>query len=52
MEVIIQPDRHSAAQLVARVIAREIRAKPNLVLGLATGKTMEAVYRVLVKMHQ
>jgi len=52
VEVIIQPDRHGAAQLVARVIAREIRAKPNLVLGLATGKTMEAVYRVLVKMHQ
>ena len=52
MEVIIQPNRHDAAQLVAGIIAREMRAKPGLVLGLATGKTMEAVYRVLVKLHQ
>jgi glucosamine-6-phosphate deaminase len=51
MEVIIQPDRNGAAQLVARIMAKEIRAKPDLVLGLATGKTMEAVYRVLVKLH-
>ncbi len=52
MEVILQPDRHSAAVLVARIIAREIRAKPDLVLGLATGQTMEAVYRLLVKLHR
>ena len=52
MEVIIQPNRNDAAQLVAGIIAREMRAKPGLVLGLATGKTMEAVYRVLVKLHQ
>jgi len=51
MEVIIQPDHDCAALLVARVIAKEIRAKPDLVLGLATGKTMEAVYRLLVRMH-
>lgn len=52
MEVILQPDRHGAALLVARIIAREIRAKPDLVLGLATGKTMEAVYRLLVQIHR
>ena len=52
MEVIIQPDRLRAAALVARVIAKEIRGKPDLVLGLATGKTMEAVYRLLVRLHE
>jgi glucosamine-6-phosphate deaminase len=51
MEVIIQPDHDRAALLVARLIAKEIRAKSDLVLGLATGKTMEAVYRLLVRMH-
>jgi len=51
MEVIIQRDEHSAAWLVARVIARELRANPRLVLGLATGKTMEVVYRHLVHLH-
>ncbi len=52
MEVIIQPNQDSAASFVARVIAREIRAHPNHVLGLATGKTMECVYRHLVRMHK
>jgi glucosamine-6-phosphate deaminase len=52
MEVIIQPTQEAAAHLVARVIAHELRANPHLVLGLATGSTMECVYRRLVRMHQ
>jgi glucosamine-6-phosphate deaminase len=52
MEVIIQPNQEAAASLVARIIARELRANPALVLGLATGKTMERVYRHLVRLHQ
>ncbi len=51
MEVIIQPNGETAADLVARIIARELRANPHLVLGLATGKTMELVYRHLVRAH-
>jgi glucosamine-6-phosphate deaminase len=52
VEVIIRPDAGSAASLVARLIARELRANPHLVLGLATGRTMEAVYQLLVRMHK
>src|SRR5216110_3693634 len=52
MEVIIQPDKDAAARLVARIVAHDLRANPHLVLGLATGKTMELVYRHLVRMHQ
>lgn len=52
MEVIIRPDTLAAARLVARLVARELRANPHLVLGLATGRTMEAVYRLLVAMHR
>lgn len=52
MEIIIRPDTLHAAQLVARVIASEIRRKPDLVLGLATGRTMEAVYALLAQMHK
>jgi len=37
--------------LVARIIAHDLRANPHLVLGLATGQTMERVYRQLVTMH-
>lgn len=52
MEVIIQSNQESAAALAARIVARELRTNPNLVLGLATGTTMECVYRHLVRMHQ
>lgn len=52
MEAIIRPDPDSAALLVARIIARELRANPASVLGLATGRTMEAVYRILVRLHR
>ncbi len=52
MEVIIRPNADVVATLVSRIIAKELRANPHLVLGLATGRTMESVYRVLVQMHQ
>ena len=52
MELIIQPDQPAAALLVARIVANEIRTNPRTVLGLATGSTMEAVYRHLVQMHR
>jgi glucosamine-6-phosphate deaminase len=52
MEVIIQPNQEAAAALVGRIVARELRANPNLVLGLATGQTMECVYRHIVRAHQ
>jgi glucosamine-6-phosphate deaminase len=52
MEVIIQPNQETAADLVARVVARDLRANPHLVLGLATGRTMERVYRRLVMKHR
>jgi len=52
MEVIIQPSDEAAALLVARIMEHELRVNPHLVLGLATGKTMERVYRYLVHMHR
>jgi len=52
MQVIIQHDEQAAARLVARLVSRALRAKPQLVLGLATGRTMEDVYRELVRAHR
>jgi glucosamine-6-phosphate deaminase len=52
VEVIIRPNAAAAALLVARIIAKELRANPHLVLGLATGRTMESVYRALVRLHR
>jgi glucosamine-6-phosphate deaminase len=52
MECIIRPNAQSAADLVARIIAEELRAKPDMVFGLATGRTMESLYDILAKMHK
>jgi len=52
VEVIIQPNDEAAASLVARIAAHDLRSNPHLVLGLATGKTMERVYRQLVRKHK
>ena len=52
MEVIIQSNAEMAACTVADLIARALSAKPDLVLGLATGCTMESVYDQLVRKHQ
>lgn len=51
MEVLIRPSSDHAARLTALVLANAVRKKPNLVLGLATGHTMERVYEILVDMH-
>ncbi len=48
MEVIIRPDADAATDLVARLIERAVRHKPDLTLGLATGRTMESLYARLV----
>lgn len=52
VEVIIRPNADGAADLVAAIIANELRKNPHLVLGLATGRTMEAVYARLVAFHR
>ncbi len=52
MEVIIQPTHEDAVGFCARMLARRIREKPDIVLGLATGRTMEPLYTQLVTMHQ
>jgi len=52
MEVIIQDTAEDAANLTAGIIERELRVKPSLVLGLATGRTMEMLYDELVRRHK
>jgi glucosamine-6-phosphate deaminase len=52
MEIIIQPTAQDAATLAAHLIANRLKAKPGLVLGCATGRTVESVYQTLVQHHQ
>ncbi len=50
MEVIVRPDQEAAAALTASLVAARLGARPDLVLGLATGRTMERVYDRLAAM--
>ena len=51
MEVIIRKTEEDASQLAADLIAGALVANPGLVLGLATGRTMEGLYAKLVRKH-
>jgi glucosamine-6-phosphate deaminase len=51
MEVVIQPNADAAAEFAAWLIGENLRTKLLPVLGLATGRTMEAVYAKLVALH-
>src|ERR1022692_1650101 len=51
MEIIIQPSGEAAAKIAARIMARLLREKPNVVLGLATGSTPLLLYRELIAMN-
>lgn len=52
MEIVVRPDRQAVCDLAARLIAARLRARPALVLGLATGRTMSDIYARLVAMHR
>ncbi len=52
MEVIIRPTAGDAANLAARLMARCLQDKPQIVFGLATGRTMARVYAILAEMHK
>jgi glucosamine-6-phosphate deaminase len=51
MEIIIQPSAEAATKIAVRIMARLLREKPNLVLGLATGSTPLLLYRELIVMN-
>jgi glucosamine-6-phosphate deaminase len=52
MLVFVTNDYAELSREAARMIARAIRGKPDLRLGLATGDTQKGMYRELVRMHR
>ena len=52
MDRVVLPQAEDVARLAAHRIAAALRAAPDLVLGLATGRTMERIYAELVRMHR
>ncbi len=52
MEVIIKKTYEEISREGAEIIRDELKKKPDMVLGLATGSTPLGLYRELVKMHK
>ncbi len=52
MEVILVETESQGAALAARILGRQVAARPDSVLGLATGSTPIPVYAELVRMHR
>lgn len=52
MKVLIHKDKSCAAEAVADLFVDRLCKKPSLIIGLATGGTMEAVYKRLIKAYE
>ena len=52
MEIIVKDSVDEMSRTAARVVARTLNAKPDAVLGLATGSTPLGLYKELVRMHR
>jgi glucosamine-6-phosphate deaminase len=52
VEVIIQPDYERMSKVAAEIVVDVLNAKPNAVLGMATGSTPLGLYRELVRLHR
>lgn len=52
MKVIRARDYDQMCSFAAHFIARQVNHKPGMVLGLATGRTMQGLYRDLVERHR
>ncbi len=52
MKVVTRGSADEAASFAARLIADAVRARPDTILGLATGRTMEGVYRALGRLRR
>jgi glucosamine-6-phosphate deaminase len=52
MEVVVLPTYEEMSKAAAAIIADVLNAKPNAVLGMATGSTPLGVYQELVRMHR
>ena len=52
MEVIIQKDYEQLSKAAANIVVEVLNAKPNAVLGMATGSTPLGLYQELVRLYK
>jgi len=52
MEIIFTPNYDEMSKVAASIVARQIKKKPNSVLGFATGNTPVGTYKELCRIHK
>ena len=52
MKVVIQRDYEQMSKVAAQIVGEVLNAKPNAVLGMATGSTPLGLYQELVRLHR
>ena len=52
IKIMKVPDYEAMSLAAARIIAAQVRIKPDSVLGLATGSTQIGLYNELIRLHQ
>jgi glucosamine-6-phosphate deaminase len=52
MRVMICKDYDEISREAAKIMAKQIRAKPNSIMGFATGSTPVGTYKELIRMHK
>ncbi|MCK4525867.1 glucosamine-6-phosphate deaminase [candidate division WOR-3 bacterium] len=52
MRLIIKKDYRAMSKKAAKIVAEQIREKPDSVLGLATGSTVIGTYKELIRIHK
>src|SRR5499426_2110035 len=52
MLVVLKKDYEEVSREAARIVAGAVRAKPDIVLGLATGSTPLGLYKELIALHR
>ena len=52
MKVIIVKNHEEMSQEAAEIIAKQVNAKPNSIIGFATGSTPIGLYRILIEKYE
>lgn len=52
MEVVIKKDPNEVCKYVAKLVAQQIKSKPDSVFGLAAGSSQLGMYLELIRMHK
>ena len=51
MKIVVKKDYESMSKAASEIFIEAIKAKPNIILGLATGSTPKGMYKELIKAH-